>query len=127
MVHRIYPAELQLNKANASDTEATFSDLNLSIHNDTVSTKIYDKRDNFGVFLLNVFGVGVSCRILYSFVGYLYVSGSGSITSVREEREIRFCYCSLVIIWFLLERFPLLLGAWDGLRYFILALPESSI
>ena len=41
MVHRIYPAELQLNKANASDTEAAFLDLNLSIHNDIVSTKIY--------------------------------------------------------------------------------------
>ena len=35
-----------------------------------------------------VFGVGVSCRILYSFVVYLYVSGSGSITSVWEEREL---------------------------------------
>ena len=39
MVHRIHPAELQLNKANASDTEAAFLDLNLSIHNDIVSTK----------------------------------------------------------------------------------------
>ena len=37
-------------------------------------------------FLLNVFGVGVSCRILYSFVVYSYVSRSGSITSVGEER-----------------------------------------
>ena len=37
-------------------------------------------------FLQNVFGVGVSCRNLYSFVVYLYVSGSGSITSVGEER-----------------------------------------
>ena len=36
--------------------------------------------------ILTVFGVGVSCSILYSFVGYLYVSGSGSITSVGEER-----------------------------------------
>ena len=36
-------------------------------------------------FLLNVFGVGVSCRNLYSFVEYLYVNGSGSITSVGEE------------------------------------------
>ena len=36
MVHRIYPAELQLNKANASDTEAAFLDLNLSIHNNIV-------------------------------------------------------------------------------------------
>ena len=32
------------------------------------------------------FGVGVSCRILYRLVGYLYVSISGSITSVGEER-----------------------------------------
>ena len=39
MVHRIYPAELQLNKANASDTEAAFLVLNLSIHNDIVFTK----------------------------------------------------------------------------------------
>ena len=37
-------------------------------------------------FLLNVFGVGVSRRNLYSFVVYLYVSGSGSITSVGKER-----------------------------------------
>ena len=32
-----------------------------------------------------LFGVGVSCRILYSIVSYLYVSCSGSITSVGEE------------------------------------------
>ena len=49
MVHRIYPAELQLNKANASDTEAAFLDLNLSI----VSTKIYDKRDDFNFDIVN--------------------------------------------------------------------------
>ena len=38
MVHRIYVAELKLNKANASDTEAAFLDLNLSFDYDTVST-----------------------------------------------------------------------------------------
>ena len=43
MVDRKYPAELQLNKANSSYTEAPFLDLNLSISNGTVSTKIYDK------------------------------------------------------------------------------------
>ena len=37
-------------------------------------------------FLPNVFGVGVSCRNFYSFVVYLYVNGSGSVTSVEEER-----------------------------------------
>ena len=56
MVHRIYPAELQLNKANASDTEAAFLDLNLSIHNRfivRVSTKVYDKRDDFNFDIVN--------------------------------------------------------------------------
>ena len=38
------------------------------------------------LFSLNVFGVGASCRNLYSFVVYLYVNGSESITSVGEER-----------------------------------------
>ena len=49
MVDRIYPAELQLNKANSSDTEAPFLDLNLSISNGTVLAKIYDKRDDFDI------------------------------------------------------------------------------
>ena len=35
-----------------------------------------------------LFGVGVSCCILYSIVSYSYVNGSGSITSVGEERAI---------------------------------------
>ena len=54
MVHRIYPAELQLNNANASDTEAAFLDLNLSIHHDIVSTKLYDKRDNSNFDIVNI-------------------------------------------------------------------------
>ena len=47
MVSRIYPPELQLNKANNSDTEALFLDRHLSISNGFVSSKIYDKRDDF--------------------------------------------------------------------------------
>ena len=43
MVGQIYPTELQLNKANSSDTEASLLDLNLSITNGIVSSKIYDK------------------------------------------------------------------------------------
>ena len=45
MVSQIYLLELQLNKANTSDTEAAFLDLHLSTSNDIVSTKIKDKRD----------------------------------------------------------------------------------
>ena len=72
MVNQIYQSELQLNKANTSDTETSFLDLHLSISNGFVSSKIYDKSDDY-------------------------------------------------------ERFSLPLGAWDGLRYFIVALPEPSI
>ena len=53
MVDRIYPTELQLNKANSSDTEAPVLDLNLCIANGTVSTKIYDKRDDFDFDIVN--------------------------------------------------------------------------
>ena len=53
MVSQIYPSELQLNKANTSDTEAAFLDLHLSISNDIVSTKIYDKRYDFDFEIVN--------------------------------------------------------------------------
>ena len=53
MVGQIYPTELQLNKANYSDTEAPFLDLNLSISKGIVSSKIYDKWDNFNFEKVN--------------------------------------------------------------------------
>ena len=53
MVNQIYPSELQLNKANTSDTEAPFLDLHLSITNGFVSSKIYDKRDDFDFDIVN--------------------------------------------------------------------------
>ena len=53
MVNRIYPSELQLNKANTSDTEAPFLDLHLSISNGFASSKIYDKRDDFDFDIVN--------------------------------------------------------------------------
>ena len=53
MVNQIYPPELQLNKANISDTEAPFLDLHLSVSNGFVSSKIYDKRDDFDFDTVN--------------------------------------------------------------------------
>ena len=53
MVNQIYPSELRLNKANTSDTEAPFLDLHLSISNCFVSSKIYDKRDDFDFEIVN--------------------------------------------------------------------------
>ena len=53
MVNQIYPPELKLNKANTLDTEAPFLDLHLSISNGFVSSKIYDKRDDFDFDIVN--------------------------------------------------------------------------
>ena len=53
MIGQIYPSELKLHKANTSDTEAAFLDLHLSISNDCVSTKIYDKRGDFDLKMVN--------------------------------------------------------------------------
>ena len=52
-VNRIYPSELQLNKANVSDAEASFLDLYLSISDGFMKTKIYDKRDDFDFDIVN--------------------------------------------------------------------------
>ena len=54
MVSRVYPSGLQLNKVNASDAKAPFLDLHLSISNDIVSTKIYDKHDDFDFEAVNI-------------------------------------------------------------------------
>ena len=53
MVSQIYPSEIHLNKASTSDTEAAFLDLHLSISNDIVSIKMYDKRDDCGFEIVN--------------------------------------------------------------------------
>ena len=53
MVNRIYPSELQLNKANVSDAEVVFLDIYLSISDGFVKTKIYDKRDDFDFDIVN--------------------------------------------------------------------------
>ena len=53
MVNQIYPSELQMNKANISDTEAPFLDLHLSVASGFVSSKMYDKRDDFDFDIVN--------------------------------------------------------------------------
>ena len=51
LISQIYPSELQLNKANSSETEVPFLDLHLSILDRFISCKIYDKRDDFDLRL----------------------------------------------------------------------------
>ena len=73
MVNRIYPPELQLNKANTSDTEAPFLDLHLSISNGFVSSKIYDKRDDFDFDIVNFHFWMVTFPVL-SLTGFTFLN-----------------------------------------------------
>ena len=73
MVHRIFTAELKLNKANAFDTEAAFLDLNLSIQDDfdfdIVNFPFLDgdvpRRPSYGYFVRLLSGhlLGNSCSL----------------------------------------------------------------
>ena len=45
--------ELQLNKTNVSDAEASYLDLHLSISDGFAKTKTYDKRDDFDFDIVN--------------------------------------------------------------------------
>ena len=71
MVSQMQPSELQLNKANTSDTEAVFLGLHLSISNDIVSTKIYDKRDDFDFEIINFPFLGGGVPGSTSYGGYV--------------------------------------------------------
>ena len=53
MVNQIYPPELQLSKVKTIDTEAPFLNVHLSFANGFVSSKIYDKRDDFDFNIVN--------------------------------------------------------------------------
>ena len=75
--------EWQLNKANTSDTEAPFLDLHLSISNGFVSSKIYDKRDDFDFDIVNFpfLDGDVPCRPSYG----VYISQHMRFARVHEE------------------------------------------
>ena len=76
MVSQIYPTELKLKNANPSDTEAPFLELDLCITNGIVSTKIYDKLDDFNFKIFN----------------FQFVDGDGS-----RSPSYGVCICNLFI------------------------------
>ena len=49
----IYPAELQLNKANTSDKETSFLDLNRKVIGSDIHTSFYDKHNDFEFPIVN--------------------------------------------------------------------------
>ena len=56
-----------------------------------------------------------------------YLTKTHSIKLLDSSQLHGYNYIYVTDCGFCLERFPLPLGAWDGLHYFIVALPESSI
>ena len=53
LIGQIYLSELQLNKANSSQTKAPFFDLHLSILDGLIPCKINDTRDDFNFEIVN--------------------------------------------------------------------------
>ena len=81
MVKQIYPSELHLDKANSSDTEAPFLDFNLTVSDGFVSSKIYDKRDDFDIVNFPFLDgapratyYGIICHSLFGLLGCLVIS-----------------------------------------------------
>ena len=79
MVNRIL--YLQLNKANTSDTEAPFLDLHLSISNGFVSSKIYNKRDDFDFDIVNFQFLMVTFPVL-PLTGFIFLNLLGLLECV---------------------------------------------
>ena len=85
MVCQIYPSELQLNKANISDTEAAFIDLHLSISNDIVST-IYGKWTTL-ILKLSIFpflGGDIPCSTSYGVYIFQLICFARAYSSITD-------------------------------------------
>ena len=88
-----YPSELQLNKANLSDTEAPFLDLHLTISDGFISSKIHDKRDDFDFYIVNFPFLGEDIPRATSYGVYIsqlirFASVSSHVTDFNTRNQI---------------------------------------
>ena len=67
----IYPTELQLNKANTSDKETSFLDLNIKVIGSDVHTSVYDKRKDIRFPIVNFPWLSGDVPILPSYGVYI--------------------------------------------------------
>ena len=96
MVNHIYPSELQLNKVNVSDTEASFSDLLLSISDGFVKTKIYDKRDDFDFDIVNFSFLDSDVPRSTSYD--VYISQLIRLRESNKLRNINIMFMTLIVV-----------------------------
>ena len=93
MVGRVCPSGLQLNKANASDTEAAFLDLLLSVSGGVVSARVCDERGGFGFGVVSFpfLGGGVprsaSCGVCVSLL-VRFAGASGYVTDFNTRNKL---------------------------------------
>ena len=85
LISQLYPSELQLDKANSSETEAPFLNLHWSFLDQFISFKIYDKRDDFDFEIVNFpYSVGdVPRRAACGFY----------ISHLIRGQSVQSCYC----------------------------------
>ena len=86
----IYPAELQLNKANTSDKETSFLDLNIKVIGSDIHTSVYDKRDDFGFPIVNFQWLSGDVPRLQSYGIYI-------------SQLVRFARCCTSVLFFILK------------------------
>ena len=79
-------SELQVNKANSSETEAAFLDLHLTISDGFVSSKIYDKRDDFDFVNFPFLDVDIPSATSYR----VYISQLIMFASITETSPYSF-------------------------------------
>ena len=95
----IYPRELQLNKANTSDTEISFLDLNIKVIGGNIHTGVYDKRDDFGFPIVNFPWLSGDVPRLPSYGIYI-------------SQLVRFARCCTSVLYFILKIFKSLQNNW---------------
>ena len=105
IISQIYPLEFQLNKANTTDTKAAFLDLHLSISNDMVSTKNYDKRDDFDFEIVNYPFLDVDVPRSTSYGVYIsqlirFARASSYVTVFNTRNKLNFLNKAIGIINF---------------------------
>ena len=110
-IPEIYPTELQLNKANTSDKETSFLDLNKKMIGLDIHTSVYDKRDDFRIPTINFpwlsgdvprlpsYGVYISQLVRFAWCSnnvsdFNYLCRVTDITSFQNIRKVL-----QVILW----------------------------
>ena len=99
MVNQIYPPELQLNKANISDTEAPFLDLHHSVAYGFVSSKLYDKRDDFDIVTFPFSDGDVPRRASYGIYIYQLIRFARVCNHVTDFNARNKCLTAKLLQW----------------------------